>query len=100
MYVINDIAYSEDFNNTDLKIEKIKIVSELSMLVTFSSGEKRIFDAKYLLKYPIYEKLQDFSIFKEAYIENGIIVWNNGEIDIGVNEVYNNSFIYEQELVI
>lgn len=99
MYIVNDIAYAEDFDNKNLKIVDLKIISELCMLVTFSNGERRIFDAQYLLKYPVYKKLQDFNVFKNAYIENGIIVWDNGAIDIGVETVYNNSFVYEQQLV-
>ena len=99
MYIVNDIAYAEDFDNKNLKIVNLKIISELCMLVTFSNGERRIFDAQYLLKYPVYKKLQDFNVFKNAYIENGIIVWDNGAIDIGVETVYNNSFVYEQQLV-
>ena len=100
MYIYNGIAYAENFNINDLKITDIKIISELCMLVTFSNGEKRIFDAKYLINYPIYEILKDFNVFKKAYIENGIIVWDNGKIDIGTDSVYNNSYEYEQEEVI
>ena len=100
MYIVNDVAYAENFNNKNLKIVELKIISELCMLVTFSNGEKRIFDAQFLMQYPIYKKLQDFNIFKNAYIENGIIVWNNGEIDIGVDTVYDNSFVYEQQLAL
>lgn len=99
MYIVNDIAYVESFNNKELKIIDIKVVSELCMLVTFSNGEKRIFDAKYLLQYPAYKKLEDFEVFKNAHIENGVIVWDNGAIDIGIYAVYENSFVYEQELV-
>lgn len=99
MYIVNDIAYAENFNNKELKIIDIKVVSELCMLVTFSNGEKRIFDAKYLLQYPAYKKLEDFEVFKKAHIENGVIVWDNGAIDIGIYAVYENSFVYEQELV-
>ena len=100
MYVLDDIAYSNEYNSENLKIVSFKVVSELCMLVTFSNGEKKIFDAKYLIKYPIYEILKDFNVFKKAYIENGIIVWNNGKIDIGTDSVYNNSYEYEQEEVI
>ncbi len=99
MYIINDIAYAENFNNKDLKIVEIKIVSELCILVTFSNGEKRIFDAKYLIKYPAYQKLEDFDMFKKAYLENGVIVWDNGSIDIAPDTVYQNSYEYEQEAI-
>lgn len=94
MYILNDIAYAG--NNETLKIKNIKVIAELYMLVTFSSGEKRIFDVSKLLKYPIYKKLEDYEIFKNAYIENGIIVWNNGEIDVSPETVYANSFEYEE----
>lgn len=100
MYIINDVAYADEYNNNNLKIVKIHIISELCMLVTFSNGEKRIFDAEYLIKIPVYSKLNDYNVFKKAYIENGIIVWDNGNIDIGVEEVYKKSYVYERKEVI
>ena len=100
MYILGDIAYADNYNNEQIKVDKIKVVSELCLLVTFSNGEKRIFDAKELLKYPAYEKLKDYEIFKNGYVENGIIVWDNGRIDIAPETVYNNSYIYEQDLTI
>ena len=98
MYILNDIAYAENLGNNEIKITEIKIVSELCMLVTFLSGEKRIFDAKYLTKYPAYNKLEDFELFKNAYIENGMIVWDNGKIDIAPENVYKNSYEYETNI--
>lgn len=100
MYIINDVAYADEYNNNNLKIVKIKIISELCMLVTFSNGEKRIFDAEYLIKIPVYSKLKEYNVFKKAYIENGIIVWDKGNIDIGVEEVYKKSYVYERKEVI
>ena len=100
MYVINDIAYAENFNNNDLKVIEFKIITELCMLITFSNGEKRIFDAQFLTEYPAYKKLENFDIFKNAYIENGIIVWDNGSIDIVADTIYKNSYEYEQEIAI
>lgn len=98
MYVVDDIAYADDFHIEEIKVTKIKIVSDLCMLVYFSNGEKRIFDGTFLLQFPVYEKLQNFEIFKNARIENGIIAWDNGQIDISADTIYNNSFKYEQEI--
>ena len=100
MYIINDIAYAENYNNDNLKVKELKIISELCMLITFSNGEKRIFDAQFLTEYPAYKKLEDFDIFKTAYIENGLIVWDNGNIDISADTIYKNSYEYEQDIAI
>lgn len=97
MYVVDGIAYANNSSDDELKIVNLKIISELCMLVTFSNGEKRIFDANYLTQYPIYEKLKDYNIFKKAYIENGTIMWDDGKIDVGTNTVYKNSYEYEEE---
>lgn len=99
MFVKNDIAYAGKFEK-ELKVTSIKVVLKLCMLVTFSTGEERIFDASELLKYPIYKKLEDYEVFKNAYIENGIIVWDNGTIDISPETVYANSFEYEQREIV
>ncbi len=100
MYILNDIAYADSYNIDNIKVQEIKIISELCMLVIFSNGEKRIFDAQELLKYPVYEKLKDFDIFKNACIEHGTITWDNGNIDLAPDTVYKNSFIYEQDIAI
>ena len=98
MRILNDIAYADDYNSENLKVIKVEIISELCMLVTFSNGEKRIFDLIELVNYPAYQKLKDFNLFKQAYIENGVIVWDNGNIDIAPETVYKNSYVYEQNI--
>ncbi len=100
MYIIGDIVYANGYNieNEKLKVNKIKVVSNLCMLVFFSNGEKKIFDATKILKYPVYKKLEDFNVFKNATIENGIITWDDGNIDIGTETVYKESYNYEEEI--
>lgn len=67
----------------------------MCLLLTFSTGEQRIYDATELLKYPVCKALENYEIFKNAYIEGGTVVWNDGEIDIAPEILYNNSFKYE-----
>jgi len=50
--------------------------------------------------YQSYKKLRDYEIFKNGYIAHGIIAWDNGKIDISPETVYNNSYVYEQDLAI
>lgn len=95
MFIKDDIAYANT-NDSEVKIVNVKVVNELSLLVTFESGEERIFDMSYLIKYPVYKKLENYDFFKTVYVENGVLVWNNGEIDIAPEEVYNNSYEYER----
>ena len=63
------------------------------MLVTFSTGEKRVFDTK-LLQGSAFEPLADEKIFMHPSIFHGVITWNNGEIDIAPETVYKNSTAY------
>ncbi len=98
MFVKDGIAYASTPNGK-IKVISVKVVGELSLLITFSSGEERIFDMSYLMKYPVYKKLVDYEFFKTVYIENGVLVWGNGEIDIAPEEVYKESYAYERSLV-
>ena len=95
MFIKDGIAYASKTEN-EIRIIKVKVVGELSLLVTFSSGEERIFDMQYLIKYPVYQKLNDYEYFKTVRIENGVLVWNNGELDVAPEEVYKESYEYEQ----
>lgn len=94
MFVKDGIAYAST-QNSDIKVINVKVVGELSLLVTFSSGEERIFDMAYLMKYPVYKKLEDYEFLKTVYIQNGVLVWENGEIDIAPEEIYKESYEYE-----
>ncbi|MBR3107065.1 MAG: DUF2442 domain-containing protein [Clostridia bacterium] len=64
------------------------------MLVTFSTGEKRLFDAT-LLKGSAFAPLQDEEIFIHPVLFHGVITWNNGEIDIAPETVYQESYAYD-----
>jgi len=77
--------------NTDLKVIDVKVLNHLKLLIEFSNGEKRNFDAKQLLKYPVYQDLENDEIFNNVAIENGILVWDNGKIDVGTDFLYQKS---------
>ena len=46
-------------------------------------------------KLKLYEKLKDFDFFKTVSIDRGMLVWNNGEIDIAPETLYRDGFAYE-----
>lgn len=94
MYIVDGIAYAASPAD-DILVRHVKPLDDLMMIVTFTSGEKRLYDATELLKYPAFQPLKDEKVFKSAYVEYGAIVWNDGEIDIAPETVYKNSYAYQ-----
>ena len=68
MYVMNGIAYAGTACE-DMRVSELKILDDMMMLVTFSSGERRLYDATRLLKYPAFQPLQDDAVFRSASID-------------------------------
>lgn len=93
MYSINGIVYAGN-PSSETRIHEVKALDDLMMIVTFSNGEKRIFDASILLSMPAFKIIEDESIFKSATIDHGIVVWNDGEIDVAPEFIYLNSYVY------
>ncbi len=95
MYVENDICYSEDYEDC-LKVRDVTPLGHRMMLVTFSNGEKRLFDTT-LLKGSAFAPLADEKICNHPVLFHGVITWKNGEIDIAPETVYKWSSPYEKE---
>jgi len=45
------------------------------LLLGFSNGEQRVFDAKPLLEYSVFEPLREEAFFKSVRVEFGTIMW-------------------------
>lgn len=93
MFIKNGIAYASKFKK-DLEIINFEILDYLYMILTFSNGEQRVFDATCLLKYPVYKPLKDEKIFNDVKLSNGTLTWCNKEIDIAPETLYKNSYEY------
>lgn len=92
MFVLNGIVYGGE-PDEPLKINNIKILSDRIMLLTFSTGETRLFDST-ILKGGIFEKLSDEAVFNSAKIDYGVVTWADGEIDCAPEFMYENSYEY------
>ena len=93
MYIVNGICYA----GNDLEEIRVKEALPLRggmMLVTFTSGEKRLFDTTTLTG-SAFEPLKNEEIFKNVSIFHGVMTWDNGEIDIAPETVYAESYPYE-----
>lgn len=97
MFEINGIVYASEFNEL-LKITSAKVTGYKMMLLTFSSGEKRVFDAT-ILKGSVFEPLNNNKIFENFKISHGVITWMDEMIDCAPEYMYENSYAYEEIFV-
>ncbi|KIR01697.1 hypothetical protein P261_00511 [Lachnospiraceae bacterium TWA4] len=95
MFEFNGIVYA-DTPEELLKITEAKVTGRKMMLLTFSSGEQRVFDAE-ILKGEVFEPLEDDTIFENFTIVHGVITWMNEEIDCAPEYMYDHSYPYSYE---
>ena len=95
MYISNGIAYAASKSPHPL-VKAVKPLDDMMMIVTFDSGEKRLYDATQLLTFPAFKPLNDETIFKNAKVEYGVVTWADGEIDIAPETMYENSYEYPE----
>lgn len=92
MFEVNGILYAGSPKDM-LKIQDAKITGDKMLLLTFSSGEKRVFDAT-VLEGEIFAPLDNPTIFNNFKIVRGVITWMNEEIDCAPEYMYENSYEY------
>lgn len=95
MYILNGVAYAHN-DATDIEVQAVKPLDDMMMLITFSNGEKRLYDGTRLLEYPAFKPLADEYIFMSAKVEYGVVTWCDGEIDIAPETMYKDSYPYPQ----
>lgn len=98
MYIINGIAYAGN-REAETEIISVKPLEDMMMLLTFSSGETRLFDAT-VLTGPAFEPLKDPEIFKAAELDHGVVTWMDGDIDCAPEFMYEHSYTYEHNIAI
>ena len=95
MYIVNGIAYAGTAVQ-DMRATAVKPLDDMMMLVTFASGERRLYDATQLLEYPAFQSLKDDTVFKAAKVDHGVVTWMDGDIDIAPETMYATSFPYDE----
>ena len=93
MYIIDGICYAGEADK-NIEVTGVKTLDDMMMLITFSNGETRLFDAT-KLEGPAFEPLKDTEVFRTAGVDHGVITWQDGEIDCAPEYMYENSYKYE-----
>ncbi len=92
MYIIDDICYAGEAT-PDIKVKEATVLRGGMLLITFSTGEQRLFDTT-LLTGSTFEPLKDEKTLADFTIFHGVMTWMNGEIDIAPETMYADSYPY------
>ena len=94
MYIVDDICYAGR-PSSNIRIVDAKPLLGGMLLCMFSSGEKKLFDTTSLTE-PVFLPLQDETVFSNLKVEHGFVSWNNGEIDIAPEYIYEHGLQFEE----
>ena len=92
MFTVNGIVYASE-KTENIQIINAKSLDDMIMILTFSTGEQRLFDAT-VLEGPAFAPLSDEKIFKNCKIVDGAVTWMDEEIDCAPEWMYANSYSY------
>lgn len=92
MFVLDGIVYASE-KKENIQIISVKPLDDMMMLLTFSTGEQRLFDAT-ILKGPAFQPLSDRHIFMNCKVVDGVVTWMDEDIDCAPEYMYENSYVY------
>ncbi len=87
MYIVDGIAYAGT-PTPALKVCGVKPLDDYKLWVRFNTSEVKVFDFSSLLDKPAFAPLKDIDVFKSVYIDYGVPVWCDGDIDISPEYLY------------
>ncbi len=90
MYVKNGIAYAGE-QATPVLISGVRPLADHKLWLRFNTGEIRIFDFNSLLDTAAFQPLKQDNIWNGVYIDYGVTVWQDGDIDIAPEYLYKHS---------
>ncbi len=90
MYIRDGIAYAGE-QKAPLKVCGVRPMAEHRLWLRFNTGEAKVFDFTPLLSSSAFSALADQEVFRGVYIDYGVPVWNDGDIDIAPEYLYDNA---------
>ena len=73
-----------------IEVNSVEAVAGFGLLLTFNSGERRRFDMRPYLHYPVFRRLENPGFFSMARVDYGTVTWP-GDIDIAPETLYERS---------
>lgn len=95
MFIKDGIAYAGE-KAPAIKVSGIRPMGDFLLWIRFNTGEAKVFDFKPLLDSPAFAPLRDDTVFRGVYIDYGVAVWLDGQIDIAPEYLYQNSVAFEE----
>lgn len=89
MYIKNGIAYAGE-PQQPIKVSGVRPLDGYKLWVRFTNGEAKVIDFSDLLETPAFSPLKDQRVFNGVYIDYGVTVWDDGNIDIAPEYLYEN----------
>ena len=90
MYISNGVAYAGE-QEPVIKVCGVRPLPGHRLWLRFTTGEAKVFDFTPLLKDAGFAPLADEHTFAGVYIDYGMTVWNDGDIDIAPEYLYQHS---------
>lgn len=96
MFIKDGIVYGKQSEDPK-EIESVKPLENRMMIITFSTGEQRLYDAS-ILRGPVFEPLKEPEVFKTATVTQGAVTWMDGKIRCSPEYMYRDSYEYSMTL--
>lgn len=92
MFTLNGIVYASE-KPENLQILSAKPLDDMMMILTFSTGEQRLFDAT-VLTGSAFAPLADEKIFKDCKVVDGIVNLDGRRHRLSPEYMYEHSYAY------
>ena len=74
---------------TPVWINNAEYVGDYRLLLSFSTGEKKLFDGNdYVHTHPLFSTLQDINAYKNFELDGWTVSWQNRSLDIAPEYLY------------
>ena len=89
MHIVDGITYADEQKDV-ISVKSVRTTADFQLIVEFVDETIKLFDFKPLLDLPCYQPLKNIDVFSKAYVDYGVVTWDNGEIDIAPETLYIN----------